>query len=475
MMFNPVVTRAVDLDATARATAWDSWEARSGRRYRYELLREWAAGRAGIPDVGEGASSELKDIARLARISMCRVAVRTFVRGLNVVGFRSPTAADNDPAWDWWQHHRMDARQAVTIRQTVTYGESYVSVLPDEASGSMAYPATWSPLNCIADYDRPHDVFPTQALLITPGPGKDHTGLLVDRWTVTPVRMTARKNRDAATHVEGVTRRDITITGPSWQHYATYNGEPVCPVVRFIDETDDQAGRGIGVVEPLIALNQAMNQVNYDRLTVARFGAHDQKLIIGWSDTKERLARLSSAHIGVIDEEPSKIRIERWQASPLDPYNELLNEQREQFALEAAIPLWATGRVSNVSADTVAMIEAAHQRELQLKRDGFGESWEIVLRLAVTMNGGQQPDQAAETIWRSTQVHSFAAVVDGIQKLASVDVPVEELLDLIPGMTQQRAKAIRDAMNRNRTLKLLDALASDNTVDERAADDSETG
>src|SRR5699024_9586559 len=280
---------------------------------------------------------------------------------------------------------------------------------------------------------------------------------------VTPGIIRTSSGTSRGEEVQGYRFGDIEVTGDPWEHGASFGGRPVCPVVRFEDESSDEGNHARGVVEPLIDLKRAMNQVNFDRLVVARYGAHYQKMIIGWSASKATLAKMSAAHIGAIDEHPDDVRVDRWQASPLSPYNELIREMREQVALEGAIPLWAAGSISNVSTDTAAMIEQAHQREQQIKREAYGESWEVLIRLGVAMSGGVEPSDEAEVIWRETQARAFGAVVDGITKLASIPadaagVPLEEMLDLIPGMTQQRIIAIRDIIRRRRSQATIAGL-----------------
>lgn len=454
-----------DLTNAARSAIWGAWSERSQQLSKLRRRRDYANGRAGIPDVDDSASEELQDLAKISKLGMCGVVVKTFARGLSVVGFRSPDESDDEPAWQWWQQHRLDARQAQVHRMAPTYGYCYVSVLPDDRVGDPARPVIWSPLSAQVEYDEPDDIFPQRAVLMR-NTAEGRSVLLVDATTVTPGIIRRGSDDDSrAERIEGSRFGDIEITGEPWEHGATFHGEPVCPVVQFVDETSDEGHSARGVVEPLIDLNRAMNQVNFDRLTVARYGAHDQKLIIGWTAPKDRLAKLSAAHIGAIDEHPDDVRVDRWQASPLTPYNELIREMREQVALEGAIPLWAAGSISNVSTDTAAMIEQAHQRELQIKRDSYGESWELVIHLGVVMSGIPEPSPEAETIWRETQARAFGAVVDGITKLASIPadaggVPLEEMLDLIPGMTQQRIMAIRNAIRRRRSRAALAGLSA---------------
>lgn len=462
----PEIDSDAGLTDVARAAIWGAWGTRVAQRSRLERCRDYANGRGGIVALEEGASDELENLAKVSRLNMCGVAVKTFKRGLSVVGYRSPTAEDDEPAWEWWQKHRLDARQQQVYGHALTYGEGYVSVLPDDRVADKARPVIWSPLSAVVEYDEPDDLFPTSALL-TRRTAEGWSVLIVDDKTVTPgvLRAKSEGTSEDRKKLDGVRLQDIEITGEPWEHGAMYEGRAVCPVVKFTDESSDEGTSARGIVEPMIDLARAMNVVNFNRLVVAQYGAHDQKLIIGWTTSKDRLIKLNAAHIGAIDEHPDDVRVDRWQASPLSPYNELVKELREQFALEAAIPLWAAGNVSNVSTDTAAMIEAAHQRELGIKRESFGESWELVIALGVSMSGDPEPAADAEMIWRETQARAFGAVVDGMVKLASIPadamgVPIEDLLDLIPGMTQQKVNAIADALRRRRSQAAFAAVAA---------------
>lgn len=470
MTLTTELEQEIDADAgltdLARAAIWGAWSTRVGQRARLERCRDYANGRGGIVALEEGASEELENLAKVSRLNMCGVAVKTFKRGLSVVGYRSPTAEDDEPAWEWWQKHRLDARQQQVYGHALTYGEGYVSVLPDDRVADKARPVIWSPLSAVVEYDEPDDLFPTSALL-TRRTAEGWSVLIVDDKTVTPgiLRAKSKGTSEDRKTLDGVRIDDIELTGDPWEHGGVYEGRAVCPVVKFTDESSDEGTSARGIVEPMIDLARAMNVVNFNRLVVAQYGAHDQKLIIGWTTSKDRLIKLNAAHVGAIDEHPDDVRVDRWQASPLSPYNELVKELREQFALEAAIPLWAAGNISNVSTDTAAMIEAAHQRELGIKRESYGESWELVLALAIQMSGLSAPSESAEMVWRETQARAFAAVVDGIVKLASIPadaqgVPIEDMLDLIPGMTQQKINAIADAIRRRRSQTAFAAVAA---------------
>lgn len=444
------------LSALARGAIWTSWNARQECRSRMSRLKDYRHGRAGVPDI-EDVSDELQTIARQCIINMCGVVVSTFDSGLSVVGYRSPSAVDNEPAWLRWQASGMDARQSEVHDAALTYGYSFASVLPDDDDDGLSHIATWSPMDVVADYDDPkRDLFPGHAMLLRAVEG-GWSVLLVDDTKVQPGFISKRGKAK-------VSAEDVQTEGASWEHGATWKGRPVCPVVRFLNErsADDEPPRG--EVEPLINKQRALNSVNFERLVNSRFNAFQQMVVIGWETTKQTLLKTSASRAMAFEDHPSDLTVQKLSASPIEPYNALVLAMKEEFALEASIPIYqATGSISNVSTDTAAMVENAHQRKLKRKRDSFGESWEQVLRLCVVMDGGEDVSESAEVIWRETEARSFAAVVDGIVKLSSIPaeaggVPVEDLLDLVPGMTQQRIDSIRDGIIRRRSGGMLTTL-----------------
>lgn len=455
--------REQELTDAARSAIWGLWCNRSRRLAALDRNDGYRAGRRGIPEVAPGSSKEIRTLADQSVMNVCSVVVGAFARGMSVVGYRSPSAQDNEPAWAWWQSQRLDARQAEVIDAMLTHGDAYVSVLP-AGEGLSAEAATWSPRNAIVEFDDPRrDALPMHAVLLRPD-GDDWLGLYVDTTNVYEFTL-AKAAKGARGKVDGILEAGVW-TGRSWPHGAMLDGEPVCPVVPFLNErsADDVDPRG--EVEPLITQQQAINSVNFDRLCASRFAAFRQKVIVGWTAPRDELARSSTSRVWTFDEDPADMDVKSLEASPIAPYNDLLREMKEQVALVASIPIHqATGSLSNVSTETVAMVDAAYQRKLALKQLSAGESWELVLTLGVTMSGGEQPDPAAEVIWMETQARSFAQVVDGIVKLATIPadargVPVVEMLDLIPGMTQQRINAVRQSLTRSQGQAVLEAVAA---------------
>lgn len=445
----------------------DMWQLHLSERGWLDRIYEFVKGLRGRPEVPEGASDEVKDLSRLAVKNVLSLVRDSFAQNLSVVGYRTATAREDDPAWDLWQRNRMDARQAEVHRPALTYGAAYVTVTPSD-NGPVFRPR--SPRQILAVYDDPSlDAWPQYALetWVTQRDAKPRRmGVLYDSVYMYELDLGALEIGETNAEVQRITR-PITVVRviEATRHGATYEGTPVCPVVRFVNarDADDMI---VGEIAPLILLQQAINSVNFDRLIVSRFGANPQRVITGWSAGASEVLKASAMRVWTFDD--PDVRAQAFPAAAVEPYNSILEEMMQHVAMVAQIsPSQVTGKMINVSAEALAAAEANQQRKLAAKRESFGESWEQVLRLAAEMTESDNPDAAAaetmaeagaEVVWRDTEARSFAAVVDGVTKLAAAGVPIEHLLPIVPGMTQQQITAIKQQLRGGDVRTLVDRL-----------------
>lgn len=443
----------------------DMWQLHLTERAWLDRIYEYTKGLRGRPIVPEGASDEVKDLARLSVKNVLAVVRDSFSQNLSVVGYRNATAKENDPAWDMWQRNRMDARQSEVHRPALTYGVSYVTVTPGE-NGPVFRPR--SPRQILAVYDDPSlDQWPQFALetWIAQRDAKPHRrGVLYDDTFMYSLDLGDVSVGDIEFEASRVTRPiNVVKITDARPHGATFEGVPVCPVVRFVNarDADDMI---VGEIAPLILLQQAINNVNFDRLIVSRFGAFPQRVITGWTGSTADVLRASAMRVWTF-EDPD-VKSSAFPSAGVEPYNAILEEMLQHMAMVAQIsPSQVTGKMINVSAEALAAAEAQQQRKLASKRESFGESWEQVLRLAAEMDGDNPEaaaqtlsDAGAEVVWRDTEARSFGAVVDGVTKLASAGIPIEHLLTMVPGVTQQQVKAIKESLRAGKTASLVDKL-----------------
>lgn len=430
------------------------WSQHRNELVMHDRIYRYVIGEAGRPEVPEGSNDEIKEIARIAVKNVLALVRDAFAQNLSVVGFRPPTEAENDgEVWRLWQEQRLDARQAEAHRAAITYGTSY-AVIEREAVRIR------SPRQLFAAYVDPHlDEWPVYSLetwVDTSGTHAVRRGLLMHGEWAYPLELgtivsLVKGDPRASSTTQPVIRVVVDEETAPYLH-----GSPQPPVVRFINNRDAE-DLVIGEIEPLIPNQRAINAVNFDRLTVARFGAFPQRYAIGWEPgSKSELVTVAMSQLMAFGDED--VKVGSFAAASVEPYNSILSEMLAHVALTAQVPIGAvTGNISNLSADALAMAEAPHQRKLAEKRESFGESWEQVLRTFAALHD-IEVDASAEVVWRDTEARSFAQMVDGMVKLTTAGVPMDALLEDIPGWGQQRVDATRAAMRRAAGRGVLDTL-----------------
>lgn len=440
-----------------RTLTADMWRMHLDERLWLDRIYEYTKGLRGVPKVPEDAGQEVKDMAKLSVKNVLSGVRDTWTRNLSVVGYRRSTAIENDPAWASWQRNRMDARQKEVHKPAVTYGAAYVKVLKAEDGTPVWTPR--SPRQLLAVYRDPSlDEWPEYVLetwVDNTDAKPRRRGMILDSrfiyafdlGEVPPSEVDPNQTRP-------ITARDFE---DPYEHGATYGGEPVCPVIRFVNDrdADDQI---VGEIAPLILDQQAINSVNFDRMLVSRFGAQPQWVISGWSASPTEVLKASKSRVWAFDD--PDVRAQSLPAAGLSGYTELLESMKADVYEKAGLSPTKNGQLINLSAEALAMANKDQNEKLIDKRESFGESWEQVLRLDAEMDGDSETafDSGAEVVWRDTEPRSFAQVVDGVTKLAQQDVPIESLLSMIPGMTQQQIRGVQEAMRSKRAQDLTDEL-----------------
>lgn len=444
-------------ESQLRALISDMWQLYLDERLWLDRIYDYLKGERGRPQVPEGTGDEVKELAQLSVMNVLAGVRDTWTRNLSVVGYRRSTAMENDPAWGSWQRNRMDKRQKEVHKPAVSYGAAYVKVLKDERRGPVWTPR--SPRQLMAVYQDPSlDEWPQYTLetWIDKTDAKPRRmGAVMDDGWIYPFDLGDTPAYEAdPNRSQPIMVREF---GEPYEHDATYDGEPVCPVVRFVNDRDAD-DRIIGEIAPLILDQQAINSVNFDRLIVSRFGAFPQKVITGWSGSKSEILAASARRVWGFDD--PDVKAYTLPAAAISGYTDLLDAMKSAVYEKAGLSAAKNGKLINLSAEALALAGQDQNEKLIDKRESFGESWEQVLRLDAEMDGDTETafDSGAEVVWRDTEARSFAQVVDGVTKLAQQGVPIESLLSMVPGMTQQQIRGIQEAMRLEQAAKLAAEL-----------------
>lgn len=395
-------------------------EARHTEKARLENIHRYLRDdpRRRLEGLPSAVPNEVHRLARLARVNVLKFAVNTRVQSMYVDGFRTKGAGEDSPAWQAWQANGMDARQIGIHRSGLSYGASYMTVLPGEPFPVIRGVSSRK-MTAMYGLD---DVWPVIAL------EERHGGWrLIDN-----------------THVYTLRRSDgsdMPVIVERAEHGAVSMGEPVCPVVRVRD-TMDLDDPVTGIVEPLIPIQDQINITTFGLLVTQHFGAFKFRYVLGWvAENEAARIKASASNFFTLDENPDDVEIGQLDESPLSGYIESRKSAMELFAAISQTPAHELmGQLINLSAEALAAAEAGKRRAIVENQTVMGEAHEQALNLAGSYMS-IEADPSAYVRWQDTEARSLSMLVDALGKAVQMlGIPPEALWDRVAdalGASQQ--------------------------------------
>lgn len=390
-------------------------------------------------DIPKGAPREMQSLARKAETNFMPLVVDTFSQVMKVDGFYSPSSKDAAPAWKHWVRNRMGARQTGLHRSALQYGAAYTINLPGD-TGPVIKCA--SPRRMTALYQDPaDDEWPMMALYVD--------GDMLRLYDEDHVYTFGRENKPRS----GL---EPAASAPYSSGLLTFidvqaHGVGVCPVVRYRDRMLLGGEEQLGVVEPLLTLQDRITETTFGMLVAQYFGAFKQRYIIGWvAETEEERMKASAATLWTFGDGVKEVG--ELNETDLTRYIASKKSAVLDMAAIGQLPAQVLGAdtISNISADTLAGLESAKDRRADEITTSLGESHEQTLRIQAQIAGDPGADDyESETRWKDASVRSLAQLVDALGKQAQMlGIPVELLWEDLPGWTDtkvERAKQMRNA------------------------------
>jgi hypothetical protein len=467
-------------------------------RQDLDVLRRYETGRQAIPLViPADAPAEIREMARISRINLISIVIRSLVESLYVDNFRAKTdaaqtvpelteddlaagvtpPADDDPLapiWRAWQLNRFDREQSGLYRAVYTYGYGYVVALPGRP---VPVARAVSPRKMIAMYGDDEDEFPEYALQ------RRRSGFRVlDAEGVYELR----RSQDGK----------WSFAGDPREHGLGY-----CPVVRYtastdLDGDDEPEPHGLasgrsnenlclttaGEVAPLMTLQDQLDVSTFTLKGAEWYSAYRQRWAIGWTpENRAQKVKAGASQLWTFDEDPEAMRLGEFAETSLDGFLRSREATLKYAATLSQTPVHELiGELVNLSAEALAAAEAGRDRKVMLGKTGLGEGHEQLVNVLADLMGVEIPEDV-ETVWRDTSARAFGAIVDGLGKLAAqLQIPPQMLWDRIPGVTRQdvqrwqAAAAEGDAMDRLTGMLDRQASAADPTALPPAGQPGET-
>ncbi len=387
------------------------------------------------------ANREYRMLVEQSRFNVVDLVVTSLAQNLFVDGFR-PTGPNgrapdskNAKIWDEvWQPNRMDARQSALYRSAISHGVSYALVLPGDPVPVIT---PMSARRMTALYADPtNDEWPELAMEMvyerTVPYGSERRKIMTvrvfdDMGNVYTVEMPASGDLEPRiTNVEET-------------------GLDVCPVVRFRDRYD--LGVPCGKIEPLIPLQQQVNQITFSLAMALQYAVFRQRYVTGMEiqtdDKGNQKAPFNVAVDQMLQAESPDTKFGEFNQTDVSGYLDSRDKVLLHIATKAQVPpqnMVLGAGISNVAADTLEQLAAGHHQDIAEHQVSFGESIEQMMRLAGKAMDDQKAweDTSSQVVWRDTAPRSIGQVVDalgkGVQMLA---MPPRFMWEKWPGMTDQ--------------------------------------
>ncbi|QPB09917.1 portal protein [Streptomyces phage Sitrop] len=418
---------------------------RDGDRLR--RIDAYNQGKHDDPYMPPQADDEYRLLAKRAVSNWMPLLVGTPAQALYVDGFRRGQLGESvatsepesaSPEWKHWQRSRLDARQAAVYRGALAFGHSFTLT---EKTKKGVITKGLSAMRTAALFEDPaNDDTPYAALTVTAWPKDDAPG---------KARLFDGKNEYAVTFKSLADLKSGVTVGAGKRHSASE-----CPVTRFAASVDLE-GRTVGVIEPMIALQNRINQTIFDLLVAQTYTSHEVRYATGMAPPIQR----DENGDPVLDEngQPQAIPMNhnsrrflfaedadvKFGSLPGGPIGGLIESVdmsiRHLAAVSQTPPHHLLGQIANLSAEALLAAETALSRKIAEFRASFGESWERVMRLAGEMEGDitSAEDFAGEVIWRDMEQRSLAQAADALGKLKEqLGIPARGLWKRVPGVTQ---------------------------------------
>jgi hypothetical protein len=225
----------------------------------------------------------------------------------------------------------------------------------------------------------------------------------------------------------------------------------VCPIVRFKDTWELEGEEQYGIVEPLMNIQNRIDETTYEMQVSQYFTAFTQRWVAGWrpKSQDEALAMIAGDTWFF---EKSDTKVGQFEAGDMKGYIDAKQSGVRDLAAIGQIPAQNLGvdALANISEATLAGLETGKKRKTAEIQTSLGESFEQMLRGAAHLVNDEAAAQdfGSEVKWSDLTARTLAETVDALIKLqAGLGIPEELLWEDVPGKTKawvERAKQLHD-------------------------------
>jgi hypothetical protein len=440
---------------------------RQAEQDRLRHISRYVRGRHDPPFAPRGVNAEYRWIMKKSRRNFLPLVVSVISQNLHVDGYRPSGQTANEvlapqqpqPGWQSFRANRMVSRQHGVHRSVIKYGSSYVVVLPgqlstdEEQAQDVPVIRPVSPRRMTAMYaDDVDDEWPQYAIEVRQvnlPKGKSKVYVSVydeDKRYILASSVLNGIGSVGAYNLQLAEAGDPLLNG---QSPISAHGLGICPVIRFLFETDlDGEEDCSGEIEPIIPIQDQINFDTFNLMMSEQYAAIRQRWVTGMAPVDEQGREQAPFRPGVdrvwAAEDPNT-HFGEFSETPLQPFSGVREDGIRHMATVTQVPPYQLlGQIANMSAEALAAAKDGQDRHVDELKANLTDPWRNTFRLEALARGDKQGwnDLFGTVVWRDTSTRSFSATIDGLTKLAQMlGVPVQELWRYIPGVTAEDVQA----------------------------------
>lgn len=364
----------------------------AGRQADIAKRRRYFNGAHPFPTAPDETTVDFRRLAQLGVTNLMALIVGAVCDGLIARDIRvSNDEAENLRAWrEVWQRNALDADSRMVHEEALKVGRSFVLTWPDESDADGVSVTPEDPADVIVAYRA--------------GSRRDRVAAL-KRWRVDPFDDTSDDMVTVwtARHVKTWGRvADSKQWGEVLDYGTGENPLEVVPVVEFPCRPTINGGVSPEISNSAIVLQDRINKTGFDCVVAGEFGAFPQRYTIG-VEVEMEIVEVNGEQVArpknPLKVGPNRVfalrnagnqqgEIGQLDAFPTDGMLKQIETWTMQLASLTQTPVFHLfSGASNIGAEFIERIEAAHNAKIRGHQVVFGERWEEVIGLALKAAG----------------------------------------------------------------------------------------
>lgn len=433
----------------ADLSAWE-WLARLGPKLlaRQDRVQRWEDYYAGDQDLPAGPSQHADAYRRfqeLARTNLCRLCVDSMVHRLAVVGYRADDRGNDTDVWQLWQRSRMDSRQYGLFRRALRAGRAFAIVGRDPRNPTVPRVTIEDAQTVITETDPADASIVRAALRLWHDP-------IEKRWFATVYTPGARHR-----FVSTGTFRDATSAGAlswmetGWSQLQAEAWFDEVPVVEFANADEGDTPRS--EFAPGMDIQNRLNLTLMNRLTAERYSAFRQRYLLNFEPDEDPATGLpippfnpgADQTFTIPPPEPGQPEPRFGDLSQTSTSDMLRGVEADMraFAATTITPVYyLPGDLVNISADSIAALDAGHNAKIKQRQTLWGEQIERLLWFMAEIAGIKRDLSSSELVWARPENLNLTQVAAYAQTLRNAGYPLPIVAERI-GETPQQIEQLR--------------------------------